>query len=257
MIVQGSRVAVPFLARRSLALVLLPLLLVLGGAGFLVYRRWRAPDQRAPEFEEVLVSTLALQAAVLVGATVFVATLGLHQLYRAFQARDRLLVGVLWLYGGLPLGPFALILLPISGFCWPLLWLRTKVRRRQQAISVALPDLLDMLAVCVSAGMGFDVALTLLAERGEGPLYEELDRLLRELRIGEPREQAFRHLSERNSSEALRSFVDALLQAEELGSPIAATLERQAEDLRIYRRHRAREQGAKAATKICWWWWSR
>ncbi|HEU4324273.1 MAG TPA: type II secretion system F family protein [Roseiflexaceae bacterium] len=178
--------------------------------------------------------------------------IGEHEFYgvQVYGGLAGLVAGVVWLYGGLPLGPFALILLPIGGFCWPLLWLRVQVKRRQQAISVALPDLLDMLAVCVSAGMGFDIALTLLAERGEGPLYEELDRLLRELRIGEPREQAFRHLSQRNSSEALRSFVDALLQAEELGSPIAATLERQAEDLRIYRRHRAREQGAKAATKI-------
>ncbi|MFQ3633575.1 type II secretion system F family protein, partial [Roseiflexus sp.] len=124
------------------------------------------------------------------------------------------------------------------------------VKRRQHAITVALPDLLDMLAVCVSAGMGFDIALTLLVERGEGPLYEEMGRMLRELQMGAPREQAFRNLAMRNSSDALRGFIDALLQAEELGSPIAATLERQAEDIRIGRRYRAREEGAKAATKI-------
>lgn len=175
-----------------------------------------------------------------------------HEFYgvQLYAALVGLIVGVIWLYSGLPLGAFALILLPLGGFFWPSFWLRGKVKKRQHAISVALPDLLDMLAVCVSSGMGFDIALTLLAERGEGPLYEEIERLLRELRIGEPRDQAFRHMTERNSSEALRSFVDAILQAEDLGSPIAATLERQAEDMRIYRRHRAREQGAKAATKI-------
>jgi tight adherence protein C len=175
-----------------------------------------------------------------------------HELYgvQLYFALVGLLTGGLWFYLGMPFGPIALLSLPIAGFYAPRLWLRGKVRRRQRAITVALPDLLDMLAVCVSAGMGFDIALALLTERGEGPIYEELDRLLRELRIGEPREQAFRHMSERNSSKELRQFIDALLQAEELGAPIATTLERQAEDMRVTRRHRARAQGAKAATKI-------
>lgn len=161
-----------------------------------------------------------------------------------------LVLGTLMLLSGLPFSQFGILLLPLVGFFLPQLWLRGKVKRRQHAISVTLPDLLDMLAVCVTAGMGFDIALMLLAERGDGPLYEEIDRLLRELRIGEPREQAFRHLAARNSSENLRSFIDALLQAEELGTPIALTLERQAEDIRVIRRHKARAEGAKAATKI-------
>jgi tight adherence protein C len=161
-----------------------------------------------------------------------------------------LLLGTLLLASGLPFSQFGILLLPLTGFLLPQLWLRRKVRQRQHAISVALPDLLDMLAVCVSAGMGFDVALALLAERGEGPLYEELDRLLRELRMGEPREAAFRRMAQRNSSEHLRAFIDALLQAEELGTPVALTLERQAEDMRVSRRHQARAAGAKAATKI-------
>jgi tight adherence protein C len=150
----------------------------------------------------------------------------------------------------IPLSQILAIVMPVFGFMYPSFWLRGKVRRRQHAISVALPDLLDMMAVCVTAGMGFDIALSLLTERGEGPLYEEISRLLRELRIGEPREQAFRHVSERNSSEELRVFIDAILQAEELGTPIALVLERQADDIRIKRRHNARAQGAKAATKI-------
>jgi tight adherence protein C len=175
-----------------------------------------------------------------------------HEFYgvQVYALLAGLLIGVVWMLLELPLAPFVVVLLPIGGFYYPRLWLRGRVRRRQHLITIALPDLLDMLAVCVSAGMGFDVALRLLAERGAGPLYEELARLLRELRIGEPREQAFRHMAARNSSEALRSFVDALLQAEELGAPIAATLERQAEDMRVSRRYRARAQASKAATKI-------
>ena len=161
-----------------------------------------------------------------------------------------LVVGLLFGLILLPLAVFPLLFAPIVGYLYPRFWLRRLVQRRQKAITVALPDLLDMLAVCVTAGMGFDVALGLLVERDKGPLYEEMARLLRELRIGEPRDQAFRHVITRNSSEELRSFMDALLQADELGTPIAATLERQAEDMRVSRRHRARASGAKAATKI-------
>jgi tight adherence protein C len=175
-----------------------------------------------------------------------------HEFYgvQVYWACAGLVVGLLLVVFGLPFSELLMLLLPLAGFFGPLLWLRGRAKRRQRTISITLPDLLDMLAVCVSAGLGFDVALGLLAERGEGPLYEELQRLLRELRIGEPREQAFRHMAERNSAESLRSFVDALLQAEKLGTPIALTLERQAEDIRITRRHTARAEGAKAGTKI-------
>lgn len=167
-----------------------------------------------------------------------------------FGATIGLIIGGLWHYIGLPFGAIFFLLLPIVGFMYPRLWLRGKVRRRQHAISIALPDLLDMLAVCVSAGMGFDIALGLLTDNGSGPLYEELRCLLRELSIGEPRDIAFRRMAERNSSERLRTFIDALLQAEELGTPVAQTLQRQAEDIRIDRRHKARAEGSKAATKI-------
>lgn len=169
------------------------------------------------------------------------------QLYTCFAG---LIVSLAYLYIGLPLAQVVIILLPIGGFFYPVLWLRGKVRRRQHAISVALPDLLDMLAVCVRAGMGFDIALKLLHDRNEGPLQEEIARLLREIQIGEPRQHAFYRVSQRNSSEPLRSFIDALLQAEELGTPIADMLERQAEDIRIKRRHEARSKGAQAASKI-------
>jgi tight adherence protein C len=175
-----------------------------------------------------------------------------HELYGAqvFGAIVGLVIGLAWASLGLPFSQFALFLLPIGGFYYPSLWLRGRVQRRQRAITVALPDMLDMLAVCISAGMGFDVALTLIVERSEGPLYEEMDRLLHELRIGEPRHLAFRHVTERNLSKDLHSFIAALLQAEELGTPVATALERQAEDMRIARLHRAREEGVKISHKI-------
>ncbi|MBC8161318.1 MAG: type II secretion system F family protein [Roseiflexaceae bacterium] len=175
-----------------------------------------------------------------------------HEFYgiQMFSLIACAIAGGLWMGLGLPFGPPVLVLMPVFGFVYPQLWLRGKVRRRQRAITIALPDLLDMMAICVSAGMGFDITLRLLTDRGEGPLYEEMDRLLRELAIGEPRESAFRHVIKRNSSEDLRTFMDALLQADDLGTPIAATLERQAEDMRVNRNHHAREEGAKATNKL-------
>jgi tight adherence protein C len=169
---------------------------------------------------------------------------------QVYGATAGLAVAFLWTLIGLPGGTLFMLALPFLGFFYPVLWLRGKARKRQAAITIALPDLLDMLAVCVSAGMGFDIALGLLSSNEEGPLYEEIRRLLRELRIGEPRDRAFRRLSERNSSVELRNFIDALLQAEDLGTPIAATLERQAEDMRTARHQRAREQGARASNNI-------
>ncbi|NJM05290.1 type II secretion system F family protein [Candidatus Gracilibacteria bacterium] len=178
--------------------------------------------------------------------------IGAHELHglQILGMLTGLAIGLLLTVLGIPFGQFALILLPLGGFVYPLLWLRGKANKRQRTISVTLPDLLDMLAVCISAGMGFEIALSLLSERNQGPLYEEVARLLRELHVGESRQQAFRHLGERNSSPELRVFIDGILQAEELGTPIAETLERQAEDIRIRRRHRARAEGAKVATKI-------
>lgn len=161
-----------------------------------------------------------------------------------------LLIGSVWSVLGLPFGIVLLVVLSLGGFYAPLAWLHLAVKRRQNAITLALPDLLDMLAVCIAAGQGFEKALRLLAEHGEGPLYEEVRRVLDEQRVGESHTGAFRRLAERNSSEALRRFVDALLQAETLGTSIATTLEQQAEDMRVFRRHRARAKGAQAATKI-------
>jgi tight adherence protein C len=175
-----------------------------------------------------------------------------HELYglQLLCMLSGLLVSLLFFLLGLPFRVVLLVLLTPGGFFGPQLWLHMQIKRRQNAITLALPDLLDMLAVCMSAGQGFEKALQLLAQRGEGPLYEELRRVLNEQSVGESHTGAFRRLAERNSSEALRRFVAALLQAETLGTSIATTLEQQAEDMRIFRRHRARAKGAQAATKI-------
>jgi tight adherence protein C len=146
--------------------------------------------------------------------------------------------------------PIALILLPILGFFFPRFWLGRKVKQRQEAINLAMPDFLDMLVISVQAGMGFDNAMRLITRHITGPLNEEVRRLIRELDVGEPRPVSFRRLVARNTSEDLRLFIDALLQAEELGTPVAKTLEIQAAELRTRRINRAKERAARASPNI-------
>lgn len=151
---------------------------------------------------------------------------------------------------GLCGGPILLIGLPITGFFLPIWWLNQQVKARQHKITLALPNMLDLLSVCVQAGMGFDVALWNITDNMTGPLGEEIDRFLREVRMGEPREEAFRRLVERNTSEELRAFANALIQAEELGTPISTTLRIQADDMRVRRGRRAKEMAAKSSPRI-------
>jgi len=138
----------------------------------------------------------------------------------------------------------------IAGLFGPVIWLDGRATERQREISLAIPEALDLLTICVQAGMGFDNALTHIVERMEGPLAEELGLFLKELRMGVPRPECFKRLRERNNSEELFILVDALVQAHELGVPIGKTLEEQAGDMRIRRLQKAREEGAKASPKI-------
>ena len=138
----------------------------------------------------------------------------------------------------------------MGGLFGPLIWLEGRATERQREISLAIPEVLDLLTICVQAGMGFDNALIHIVERMEGPLPEELGLFLKELRMGVPRPECFKRLRERNNSDELFILIDALVQAHELGVPIAKTLEEQAGDMRIRRLQQAREEGAKASPKI-------
>jgi tight adherence protein C len=138
-------------------------------------------------------------------------------------------------------------ILPVSiilgglGFFLPEVWLRLRANRRQQEVRNALPDVLDMLMVCVEAGMGFDAAVARVAEQGAGksPLHDELLRMHMEIRAGRPREEALRALAERIASEEIRSVVGSFIQTDRLGTPLGKTLRVQAEASRVQRRHRA------------------
>jgi tight adherence protein C len=139
-------------------------------------------------------------------------------------------------------------LLPVSlifgviAFFLPDLWLSAKIRARGKAIQNSLPDVLDLLMVCVEAGMGFDAAVARVAEQPEmrkSPLHQELLRMHLEVRAGRPREEAFRAFSDRIDTEDVRSMVSAFIQTEKLGTSLGRTLRVQSDASRVQRRHRA------------------
>ncbi|MDG4858497.1 DUF5936 domain-containing protein [Streptomyces sp. T-3] len=123
------------------------------------------------------------------------------------------------------------------------------IRERKEQIERTLPDFLDVLAVVVSAGLGFRQALDRVAERYEGPWSDELRITLRQMDMGVSRRQAFEELRKRNASEQVSQFVTALQQGEELGAPIADTLIQIANDMRRTDAQNARRKAAKTIPK--------
>jgi tight adherence protein C len=138
----------------------------------------------------------------------------------------------------------------LIGFFVPDYWLTTRIRARQKAILLAIPDVLDLLTISVKAGLGFDSALGKVVEKTEGPLTDEFRRALAEVRIGKPRRDALKEMVARTNVPALTNFIGAIVQAEQLGVAIANVLEVQSEQLRIERRQRAEEMAAKAPIKM-------
>ena len=161
--------------------------------------------------------------------------------------------------GGALAVPLALVATPAAalapaliwaGAALPARWVTGRAAARRAAIVRELPDLLDLLELSVHAGMALDPALDLAAGRLGGVLGGEVRELLGELAYGTPRRAAYRGLVARTGSPEIAQVVGAILQAEELGAPLAATLAGQAEALRGRRRQLAREHAAKAAPKI-------
>jgi tight adherence protein C len=138
----------------------------------------------------------------------------------------------------------------IAGFFLPDVLLYNAGLRRQQQLAVSLPEALDLLTICVEAGLGFDAALTHVARNLKGPLPAEFARVLQEMQIGKSRAEAMRALAERSSVPELRAFVSALTQSAELGIPVASVLREQAREMRVRRRQRAEAQAQKIPVKM-------
>lgn len=136
------------------------------------------------------------------------------------------------------------------GMIAPTYILRSKVNSYQEAIRNQLPDAMDLLGVCIEAGLSFDAALIKVAEKLEGPFITELKILYREIQMGKPRREALRSLGENSNIQELKTFSAALAQADQLGIPINNVMKVQSEQLRETRRQMAREKGMKAPIKM-------
>lgn len=150
--------------------------------------------------------------------------------------------------------PYMLTLLAaIIGYLLPGAWLSWRVRARQHRLRRALPDCLDLLVICVEAGLGLDQALMKVAQemRVTHPeLSEELHLVNLEMRIGKGRLDALRELARRTGLEDIKSLVAMLIQTERFGTSVAQSLRVYSDDLRIKRRQRAEEMSAKTTVKM-------
>lgn len=146
------------------------------------------------------------------------------------------------------------LLFTVAGFAvglyLPNMWLKSKVGARQKQITRLLPDSLDMMSICVDAGLGFEAAIQKVGFQWETELAHEFRQVIRELRVGVSRTDALHNLVERTGVPDVASFVAVLVQADRLGIAIRDVLHAQAEQMRMRRRQRAEEAAAKAPLKM-------
>jgi tight adherence protein C len=140
--------------------------------------------------------------------------------------------------------------LGVAGFFAPEAWLTRKRDERQSSIKRDLPDVLDLMAISVEAGVGFEGAIEIVSRHFQTPLANELSRTLREMELGLPRREALQNLKRRTEVPELSNFVLILVQADALGMPIGRVLRSQAVEMRSKRRQWAREKAGKLPVKI-------
>ncbi len=138
----------------------------------------------------------------------------------------------------------------VLGFMLPNVWLSQRSGQRRSQIIKSLPDSFDLITTCVEAGLGLDAALARVAEKVVGPFADELRRTLRDISLGKMRREALKELGQRTDVPDLVTFVNAVIQAEQMGSSVGAVLRVQADQLRVRRRQRAEEQAYKAPIKM-------
>jgi tight adherence protein C len=172
----------------------------------------------------------------------------------ALKAVGTVVLGGTGLLGWLSLrssgAALAFVVLTATGYWLSDLLLLRAGRQRQALMRRLAPDALDMLTVCVEAGLGFDAALAQVAGTTRGPLAAEFARVLREIQLGRSRAEAFSDLARRTDVAEIKGFVFAVLQADRLGVPMAAVLREQAVELRVRRRQHAEERAQKVPVKI-------
>jgi tight adherence protein C len=154
---------------------------------------------------------------------------------------------------GLGGGPLAIVVSPAlawAGYQLPQIWLRRRIAKRREQAASALPDAVDLLAVCTHAGLNVALSLKRVAARSRGVLGQELARTLEEIELGVPRQIAMRSLGQRNPDGDLESLVGVLENAERFGTQVSSSLENFAQEVRGRRRRSAEEQARRAPIKI-------
>lgn len=161
-----------------------------------------------------------------------------------------LMIGVLartWSFGRISLvvGIFTLL-----GFFFPQLWLQGRINARQSEIRKAMPDALDLLTICVEAGLGFEAAMSKVSEKWQNELSIALLRAIREIQLGKARRDAMRDMADRIGISEMTSFVAAVIQSEILGVSLSRVLRIQSDQMRVKRRQRAEEEAHQAPIKM-------
>jgi tight adherence protein C len=137
-----------------------------------------------------------------------------------------------------------------AGFFLPHLMLTSRITRRQKEIRKAMPDALDLLTICVEAGLGFDAAMSKVSEKWENELSLAFARVIREVQLGKVRREALKDMADRLGIPEMTSFVAAIIQSEQLGVSMAKVLRIQSDQMRVKRRQRAEEEAHKAPVKM-------
>jgi tight adherence protein C len=152
---------------------------------------------------------------------------------------------------GIEVGWWFVGLFSLLGFYYPKIWLRDQVKKRQFKIIRELPYNLDLLTLSVEAGLDFQAAVGTVVKKGkQGPLVEEMDLMLKELRIGKTRQVALREMADRVALPALSQFVAALIQADRMGTSLGKVLRIQSTQMRIERTQRAEKLANEAPVKM-------
>jgi tight adherence protein C len=207
--------------------------------------RWTLRLHPRTTVEGVSARLLAAGLARRISPTTFLA-------FKSALALGGLVLGAL--FGGAVAGAGGVLFLAVAlagvGFIAPDFVVSGKARSRKDSIRAELPDALDLMAVSVEAGLGFDGALSKLTEHMEGPLADEFALTLSEIKIGESRQDALKKLADRTETPELSSFVRSIIQADQLGISLGRILRVQATDSRLKRQAAAEEKAMKAPIKM-------
>jgi tight adherence protein C len=258
----------------AILLVAMGVFYALSGGSLLITERlgrlWRLPGHDRPGFKEsqrkLIVSFLAWIARLLPSPAQ--SSQGDPQLIQAGFRRPEAvtamrlgrvatiagMVSLAYFTGFYKNNPVILLLVAAGiGFLLPDFWLGRRIRARQQVLRLALPDALDLLVICMEAGLGIDQALLYVSQElrlAHRELCEEFDMVNAEMHVGKTRIEALRSLAARTGVDDLQALVATLIQTDRFGTSVAESLRVHAEDLRIKRRQRAEEMAAKTTVKM-------